>query len=205
MFSGIVESIGTIIKMTIENSCYVLTIKPHLTFNDLTIGDSIAINGVCLTITHFTAQNFTVTIVPETLKRSNLSKLQLNDNVNIERSLQLNARIGGHMVQGHVDDQGHILELTTIDRGAQLIKISYPPHLANYLVTKGYVTLDGMSITLIEVTENWFTITLIPHTQAVTIANHYQVGTSINIEVDILGKYIEKLARSTHASNATTC
>lgn len=194
MFSGIVECIGTISDVLDADGCKHFTITPALPFDDIAIGDSIAVNGVCLTVTQFTASQFNVTAVPETLRLTNLSQLSVSDHVNLERSLKCNSRIGGHFVQGHVDAVGEILELKHDQQSSALIiKISLPLHLQNKVVNKGYITLDGMSITVIHSAEDGFTITLIPHTQSATIAQHYRIGSQINIEVDILGKYVEKM------------
>ena len=194
MFSGIVEAIGFITAMAMQDGCKNLTITPAIPFDDLMIGESISVNGICLTVTHFTATDFSVTMVPETLRLTNLDFLKLNDIVNLERSLKVGARIGGHYVQGHVDGIGEIMEITHDNSAALLVKISLPEKLANYVVNKGYITLDGMSITIIESTPHWFTVTFIPHTKAVTITNQYAIGSKINIEADIFGKYVEKMA-----------
>lgn len=194
MFSGIVECIGYITAIVMQNGCKQLTIKPAIPFDDLHIGDSVSINGICLTVTQFTANDFNVTVVPETLRLTNLDAVEINDSVNLERSLKLGARMGGHYVQGHVDGVGEILDIKHDNSAAWLVKISLPEKLANYVVRKGYITLDGMSITIIDVTPDWFTVTFIPHTQEVTITNQYKVGKKINIESDIFGKYIEKIA-----------
>lgn len=194
MFSGIVEVIGYITALVMQDGCKHFSITPAIPFEDLVIGESISVNGICLTVTNFTATSFDVTTVPETLRLTNLDFLKLNDTVNLERSLKMGARIGGHYVQGHVDGIGEILEITHDNSAALLVKISLPEKLANYVVNKGYITLDGMSITVIESTPHWFTVTFIPHTQAVTITNQYIVGYKINIEADIFGKYVEKMA-----------
>jgi len=192
MFNGIVETISQVLAITLSNDCHHFIIELPSDFNDLKMGDSISINGVCLTITKLAAQTFHVTAVPETLRLTNLKHLKVNDTVNLERSLSMHGRIGGHLMQGHVDGVGHIQELTH-DGNAWLVKIGTSSDLTKYMVAKGFVTLDGMSITLISVHTDWFTVTLIPHTQEATIAHHYRVGTEINIEVDMMGKYIEKL------------
>lgn len=193
MFSGIVECIGTIIALSIDQGCkhFVIAAKDNL--DDLNIGDSIAINGVCLTITSFTEDTFSVTAVPETLRLTNLDTLEEGNIVNIERSLKVDARIGGHYVQGHVDGVGTILDIQNDHSNALLVKISIPAHLAKYVVNKGYISLDGMSITVIQSTTEWFTVTFIPHTQDVTIVKQYRKNIPINIEVDMMGKQIEKL------------
>lgn len=193
MFSGIVEAIGHISFINLQDGCKHFSIVPAFPFDDISIGDSISINGICLTVTDFTPNHFNVTAVPETLRLTNLDNLKVNDPVNLERSLKMGSRMGGHYVQGHVDGRGHILEMTYDDSAAMLVKISNPEVLSKYIVEKGYITLDGMSITVIKTTPQWFTVTLIPHTQQVTIVHQYSVGSMINLEVDIVGKYIEKM------------
>lgn len=205
MFGGIVETTGKITKLELVDGCQHMTITPAQLFDDVNIGDSIAVNGVCLTVTQLTKTSFDVTAVPETLRLTNLSQLATHSEVNLERSLKYNSRIGGHYMQGHVDGVGEILEIKRDNSDALLIKISIPANLAKYTVSKGYITLDGMSITLIETQPTWFTITLIPHTQTVTIAKNYKVGSKINIEVDMMGKYIEKIVGAhLHASTGET-
>lgn len=193
MFSGIVEAIGRILKVTVisESKQFVIT-RPQ-SFTAINIGESIAVNGVCLTVTEFDDVSFTVTAVPETLSRTNLQALQLSSAVNLERAMRLDSRLGGHFVQGHVDAVGKVLELVPVDDLAYLLKIAVPEQLTRYIVPKGFITLDGMSLTVIDVTDDWFTVTLIPHTLAVTISQHYQVNQLINLEVDMISKYIEKI------------
>ena len=195
MFSGIVEMMGTILEINMINGCKQFTIAPAESLTDLSIGDSIAINGVCLTITEFDSNSFKVSAVPETLRVTNLDYLSVNQTVNLEQSLRYGDRIGGHFVQGHVDATGEILEIVSDHSDAWIVKISLPEKLIPYLVPKGYITLDGMSITVIDVFPHAFTVTLIPHTKHVTIAQHYQLGSKINLEADMMGKYIENLVR----------
>jgi riboflavin synthase len=194
MFGGLVETTGEITQIDTVDGCKTFTIASALPFTDVVIGDSIAVNGVCLTVTTISSQTFQVTAVPETLRLTNLNDLTVKQAVNLERSLKADARIGGHNVQGHVDTTGQVIALSHDSKSnALIVKIEIDPTWSKYMVNKGYITLDGMSITIIESTPTWFTITLIPHTQAVTIAKNYHIGSRINIEVDILGKYIEKL------------
>jgi riboflavin synthase len=193
MFSGIVETVGNILDIQIIEGCKKLSISPKNNFDDLVIGESISVNGVCLTVTDFSHDIFHVTAVPETLRLTNLNHLDIGSSVNLERSLKLNSRLGGHYVQGHVDGMGQILEIKNDHSNAWLVKINVPEKLAKYLVAKGYIALDGMSITIIQAEPDWITVTFIPHTQEVTITQHYACGQWINIEVDIMGKYIEKL------------
>jgi riboflavin synthase len=202
MFSGIVETIGFIKQLVNLQDCLQLTISPQLSFTDLHIGDSVSVNGVCLTVTRFDATSFDVTIVPETLRLTNLGNLEINSLVNLERALPANGRFGGHYVQGHVDGIAEIIDLTIDGKQALLVTIKTTPALSKYIVNKGYITLDGMSITVIKAKADAFTVTFIPHTQAATIVQHYQIGTQINLEVDILAKYVEKLLASSSDSHA---
>jgi riboflavin synthase len=192
MFSGIVETIGIIQDITFLTDCIHFVIRPNILFDDLAIGDSVSVNGVCLTVTRLTDTSFSCTAVPETLRITNLGYLTKNSTVNLERSLKLNARIGGHYVQGHVDAAAEIIELKKTE-SSWLTKILLPPHLQKYVVSKGYITIDGMSITVIETTPEWFSVMFIPHTKEVTIVNQYDEGTKVNLEVDIISKYVEKL------------
>jgi riboflavin synthase len=193
MFSGIVETTGTVVNLTWLHDCMQISVVPEIKFDDLQIGDSISVNGVCLTVTAFDAQQFRVEIVPETLRLTNLKLLTENTRVNLERSLKANARIGGHNVQGHVDTTGRIIQIEPDGAEALIATIAVKPAIAKYIVNKGYVSIDGMSITVIKADTENFTVTFIPHTQQTTIAHQYRTGTDVNIEVDIMGKYIEKL------------
>ena len=195
MFSGIVSEIGIIKRIHNKIDSIDFSIQVPATFNDITLGESIAVNGVCLTVTYFEFETtiIHVTAVPETLRLTNLGQLTENSPVNLERSITLATRLGGHYVQGHVDAVGDILDIQPDGKSALLIKISIPKNLEKYIIPKGYITLDGMSITIIHTLSDGFTVTLIPHTQENTIAKYYVIGKKINLEVDILGKYIEKL------------
>lgn len=200
MFSGIVETLGIINRIIQQHDCMLLNISPNMSFDDLIVGDSVSVNGVCLTVTALQEKSFDVTVVPQTLRVTNLHGLIEGSPVNLERSLQVGARIGGHYVQGHVDGLGEIIALEADGKDALIAKIRFPDELNKYVVNKGYITLDGMSITVIDSADSWLAVTFIPHTQQVTVVNQYQVGTKINIEVDILGKYVEKiLGEQTHA------
>lgn len=193
MFSGIVSAIGIIQRILKHQDSIDFIICIPNTFTHLEIGESIAVNGVCLTVTDFTQTTISVTAVPETLRITNLGQLTENNLVNLERSITLNTRLGGHYVQGHVDATGEILDIQADGNAAILVKISMPKELGKYIVRKGYITLDGMSITVIDTAPDWFTVTFIPHTQKATIVQYYHVGSKINLEVDILSKYVEKL------------
>ncbi len=192
MFNGIVEAVAAIKNIHQAHGSIDFSIAKPNAFDDLFVGASVSVNGVCLTVTRFSEHEFDVTAVPETLRVTNLSSLKKDDEVNVERAMKMDSRIGGHYVQGHVDAIGEILEIQQ-EGGALLVKIGVESAITKYLVKKGYVGLDGMSITVIDVTSDWFTVTLIPQTQMTTISGRYQKGAKINIEVDILGKYIAKI------------
>ncbi len=191
MFGGIVETVGVVQAVTLVKDCKQFTISPQKQFDDLKIGDSIAINGVCLTVTAVHPDYFNFTAVPETLALTTLGKLQRGSIVNLERALKVNERIGGHYVQGHIDGIGELAALE--EQGAAwLVTIKIAPRLAQYVVKKGYVAVDGMSLTVVEEATDQFSVVFIPHTQAATIVKAYCLGTQLNIEVDIVGKYVEK-------------
>jgi riboflavin synthase len=203
MFNGIVETVGIVLDLFEKEDCIYLCISKHPAFNDLKIGDSIAVNGICLTITDISHDNFKVTVVPETIRKTNLKTLVIGSPVNLERSLKVTDRIHGHYLQGHVDAVSQIIEMIDEGKDARLVKISVPDHLRKYIIKKGYIALDGMSITVIDAKDDWISITLIPHTINSTIAKAYQVGSLINTEVDIFGKYIEKIfGEIKHASTS---
>ena len=192
MFTGIVETIGTVQDIQTHHELKRLQIFAPAIMQDVHVNDSIAVNGVCLTVIACDAQSFTVQVVPETLRKTNLGLLQLNFLVNLERSLLPTSRLGGHFVQGHIDDTAKILSMKS-EGDAWLVQFSLPKSLCKYVVNKGFVAIDGMSLTVIEAHADEFTVTLIPHTQQITIAGNYREGTVVNIEVDILAKYIERV------------
>ncbi len=192
MFGGIVETTGLVTAERFENGCKHLCIAPLRLFDDLRIGDSVSVNGVCLTVTQVQQDSFQCTAVPETLALTNLGLLSVQAEVNLERALKAVDRIGGHAVQGHVDGIGEIRRIEQ-QGAALLVTIQAAPALMKYLVKKGYAALDGMSITLVDVGDDWFSVTFIPHTREATIVKNYQIGDKLNVEVDILGKYVEKL------------
>jgi len=192
MFTGLVEEVGKIKKIVEVLMGKRFFIQAHAVLHNVKIGDSIAINGTCLTVTEFTENGFWVDVVAETLRCTNLGLLTEGGAVNLEASLTLQKPLGGHLVQGHVDATGKIIEISN-EGDAKLLKIRFPKKLRPYLVAKGYIALDGMSLTLINVLEDSFTLTLIPHTQSVTIAGAYQVGQTVNLETDIMAKYAENM------------
>lgn len=195
MFSGITETLGLIQQIREENHCTHFIIQHHGLFDDLNIGDSVAVNGTCLTVTQFDSTTFSVTAVPETLRVTNLGLLKINSSVNLERAIRANQRIGGHYVQGHVDTLATINAIEQDGEGAIIVDFSLEKKWQRYLIHKGYIAIDGMSLTVMETHDQGFKVTFIPHTQAVTVVQHYVVGHRVNIEVDMMSKTIEKLMR----------
>lgn len=191
MFSGIVEEIGTIKNIIVTPNWTEFCINANLTLNETKIGDSIAVNGTCLTVTKQDDTSYTFQAVPETLSKTNLKDLTLGNKVNLERAITGHSRIGGHMVQGHVDRVCNFIEFQTQENG-MYGKFSLPSSLQNLIVNKGFITLDGMSLTVVECYQDYFTIAFIPHTITATIVQFYQPQQSINLEVDIIGKYVQQ-------------
>ncbi|MBB70834.1 MAG: riboflavin synthase [Legionellales bacterium] len=189
MFTGIVEAIGTVIDVQPNHENMTVTLRHNLNIDNIKIGDSIAVNGVCLTIIAFDHHQLQADVMPETMGCTNLGGLKPGVEVNLEKSLLANSPIGGHFVQGHVDETVAVLAINT-DNEIRL-RIALPQQYRECIVHKGYVAIDGMSLTVAACTNEYFEIALIPHTLANTIAQHYQPGTLINLEVDILAKYIQ--------------
>ena len=192
MFTGLIEETGTVLAAVRGDNSFDLTVTAQTVLDGVANGDSIAINGVCLTVTHFDAHSFTVGLAPETRARTNLGSLLPGDAVNLERSVTANTRMGGHYVQGHVDGTGQIIERRA-DEDALWITIRTDPALMRYIVTKGYVAIDGTSLTVVDTGADWFNVTLIAYTQTRIILPNKPVGASVNLEVDILAKYVERL------------
>lgn len=191
MFTGIIEEIGTIDKINQKNEAIVMTIRANKILEDVNLGDSIAVNGVCLTVTSFTPNQFTVDIMPETVRATSLRMLQKGSNVNLERAMAANGRFGGHFVSGHVDGIGTIVKKEPLDN-AVYYEIEIPESLRPYILLKGSVAIDGTSLTIFKVTDTTFTISIIPHTLSETIIGSKGPGDIVNIECDMLAKYIEQ-------------
>ena len=188
MFTGIVEEIGTINNLV--NS--VLTIQAEKVLTDIKLGDSISVNGTCLTVVNFTESKFSVDLAPETLRRTTFGDLNSGDTVNLERALSANDRFGGHMVQGHVDATGRVISIR--DEGdSSIFRISNPKRLKPYLVEKGFIAIDGISLTIVKALTSSFTLSVIPYTRINTNLRDQRIGGKVNLEVDILAKYVENL------------
>ena len=195
MFSGIVEEVGTIASRDERPGGITLTLQAKTVLGGAAIGDSIAVNGACLTVVRFDDQTFDVEMAPETMRKTSLAQCQQGDGVNLERSLTANGRVGGHFVQGHVDSTAEIIAMEPDGEGV-IATFRAPIDLMRYIVPKGYVAIDGMSLTVVDTGPDWFTISFISHTRAVTVVQQYAPGRVVNLEVDILGKYVEKLLES---------
>lgn len=191
MFTGIVEEIGTVQALEERDGGWQLTLHGPLASEGARQGDSIAVNGVCLTVTRRSGGLLTFGIAPETLARSNLGDLEPDSHVNLERSLPASGRIGGHFVQGHVDGTGVLAERQP-DGDSLRIAVQAPPEVLRYLVPKGYVAVDGTSLTVIDVLADRFTFMLVAYTQAHILLPGLPLGARVNLEVDVLAKYAEK-------------
>ena len=192
MFTGIVEEIGKIksIKNGVKSS--ILSIQGDRIFEDIHLGDSIAVNGVCLTVTSFNNKIFTADVMNETLSRSSLGNLKVGSYVNLERAMSANGRFGGHIVSGHIDGVGTIIKIEK-DDNAIWYTIKSEDKLMKYIVEKGSIAIDGISLTVAKVYKCNFSVSIIPHTANETILSHKSVGDNVNLENDIIGKYVEKL------------
>ena len=189
MFTGIVEELGTVGSL----KSGVLIVDASLVLEDLDVKDSICVNGTCLTVTGLTGKGFQVDVVPETLRRTNLGELTSGSKVNLERSLQMGGRLGGHIVQGHVDGTGEISSIAE-DGDAYLYSFAVSPELSRYIVQKGFICVDGISLTVVDCADDEFTVTLIPYTREHTVLGTKSEGNKVNLEADIMAKYIEKLS-----------
>ncbi|HZG71410.1 MAG TPA: riboflavin synthase [Chondromyces sp.] len=192
MFTGIIEEIGTVEKISRNQESLSMSIAAKKVLEDVALGDSIAVNGVCLTVTSFTKSHFTADVMPETFRDTSLKIITSGSRVNLERAMSANGRFGGHFVSGHIDGVGTISGKKRIEN-ALYITIAFPPAFRTYLLEKGSVALDGTSLTIFKVDENELTISLIPHTQEESILASKAVGDPVNIECDMLAKYVEKM------------
>lgn len=191
MFTGIVEEVGKISKIEEGKDFLHITIEGSKVLNPLNLGDSVAVNGVCLTVTNFNNSSFTADVMAETLKKSSLKILSKGSLVNLERAVTLNKPLGGHIVSGHIDGTGEIINIKK-EGIATLLEVKTKETLLKYMVPKGSVALDGVSLTLVDIKEKSFTVSLIPHTKEETILMNKNIDDIINIECDVLGKYIYK-------------
>ena len=191
MFTGIIEELGTIKDLSPGGSIRILADR---VLEGTNIGDSIAVNGICLTVTELNGDGFTADVMPETLKRTSLSLLRRGDKVNLERAMAADGRFGGHIVSGHIDGTGKIREYKK-DGNAVWVTISADDDILRLVVEKGSIAIDGISLTVAEVTDTYFKVSIIPHTAGETTLLLKNTGDPVNLETDIVGKYVEKLLR----------
>jgi riboflavin synthase len=188
MFTGIVEEIG-VVKETGQDR---LAFKAHKVLVGMEVGDSIAVNGACLTVVFLENLGFSVDVMPETLRCTNIGGLHYNDQVNLERALTFGERLGGHLVLGHVDDTGEVMDVTT-EETAHIMRISAPAKLMPYIVDKGFIAVDGVSLTIVDFDDFSFVVSLVAYTTEYTTLGRRKPGDIVNLETDIIAKYVESL------------
>jgi riboflavin synthase len=191
MFTGITEELGKVSLLQPNK----LVVRARKVLEGTGIGDSVSVNGACLTIVEFGSDYFSMEVVPETMRRTNLGLLKVGDEVNLERPLALGSRLGGHLVQGHVDERGKVVSLRP-EGDAVIIRFQAPREVMRYVVVKGFIAIDGISLTVVERDETSFTVSVIPHTRQNTTLGKRRVGDTVNLEVDIIAKYVEALTQS---------
>ncbi|MGH8978258.1 MAG: riboflavin synthase [Acidimicrobiia bacterium] len=193
MFTGIVEELGHVRAIVPNEGGARIEIEAKRVVEDAAIGDSIAVNGCCLTVVDCSATGWAADAVTETLQRTNLGDLRAGDPVNLERPLRLADRLGGHLVQGHVDGPGTLRQRTPHTDGSETMRFAAPRNVLRYVVHKGSITVDGISLTVAALNDAWFEVAVIPHTLAVTTLGSAEPGTRVNLEVDLIAKYVERL------------
>jgi riboflavin synthase len=194
MFTGLIESLGTVVSFTRSSAAAILSVSTTLPAEEFRVGDSVAVNGICLTVTGTASGVLSFDVSPETIARSSFESLRAGDRVNLERALRAGDRLGGHIVTGHIDCCGRLSKIEHTS-GCYVLTFTLPGNHARYLVEKGSVAIDGISLTVNDVSSEGFTVTIIPHSFANTTLSGIRPGNRVNIETDILGKYVEKLAQ----------
>ena len=192
MFTGLVEELGKVKKIDRGAKSIRLTVVANKVLSDVQIGDSIAVNGTCLTVVEYADKWFTADVMPETLNSTALAGFQIGGTVNLERTLRAGDRFGGHIVSGHIDGIGTIIAKDTNDN-AIVVRIKAGPEVMRYIVKKGSIAIDGISLTVVNYDSDWFTVSLIPHSAAKTTLGFKKTGDVVNLEADVIGKYVEKL------------
>jgi riboflavin synthase len=199
MFTGIVEGQGEVVDLALAPGDAGARLQVRAPWLDgLRVGDSVAVNGCCLTVTALDPESFTADVMVESLRRTALGRLGPGDRLNLERPLRLGDRLGGHLVQGHVDGLGRVLERRKAGEGplgeaSEELRLGLDPELARYVVAKGSITINGVSLTVVEAGQDWLTVSLVPHTMAVTNLGALGQGDEVHLEVDVLAKYVERL------------
>lgn len=200
MFTGIIEETGTIKNIKVSGNSATIAVNANIVLQDTKIGDSICTNGICLTVTDMGKGYFCADVMAETMRRTNLGSLTTGDKVNLERALLLNTRLGGHIVSGHIDGTATISNMAKEDN-AVWIEITANNNILKYIVEKGSVAIDGISLTVAKLTNNSFSVSIIPHTGEETVLLNKKKGDLVNIECDIIGKYVDKLIHFSNNSN----
>ena len=203
MFTGIIEEIGTVISIKHTSQEAKISISAKKIFSDLKLGDSVAVNGVCLTASDISGECFTADVMNETFSRSSLSELTYGSHVNLERAMAANGRFGGHIVAGHVDGTGVITNIKK-DDNAIWYTIKTDSSILKYIIEKGSVAIDGISLTIANITTDSFSVSIIPHTEKETILSEKVLGDKVNLENDLIGKYVEKLLRKNEENKNTS-
>ena len=203
MFTGIIEEIGTVISIKHTSQEAKISISAKKIFSDLKLGDSVAVNGVCLTASDISGESFTADVMNETFSRSSLSELTYGSHVNLERAMAANGRFGGHIVAGHVDGTGVITNIKK-DDNAIWYTIKTDSSILKYIIEKGSVAIDGISLTIANITTDSFSVSIIPHTAKETILSEKVLGDKVNLENDLIGKYVEKLLRKNEENKNTS-
>ena len=191
MFTGIIEDLGEVTNLAEDNGNLQITIKSDIT-HELKIDQSVAHNGVCLTVVNIDGNEYTVTAIKETMDKSNIGQLHVGDRVNLERAMKMNARLDGHIVQGHVDQTATCVGVETLD-GSWVYSFEYDPKLNNVTIEKGSITVDGVSLTVVDSREHTFNVAIIPYTYEHTRFKDYEKGSVVNLEFDVIGKYVARL------------
>jgi riboflavin synthase len=197
MFTGIVEGTGTVVALTRSGSGDGARLEVDAPWppGELAVGDSVAVDGCCLTVVARTPGGFAADLVAETLRRTALGRLAMGARVNLERPLALGGRLGGHLVQGHVDGVGHVVARRAVGEGGEEVRVELPDDLARYVVEKGSIAVDGISLTVAGVGQGWFAVALVPHTLATTTLGERAPGDPVHLEVDVVAKYVERLVQ----------
>ncbi len=195
MFTGLIEEVGKIKSFKKTGDSMVLSLEAANILGDAVIGDSIAVNGICLTVTSINNTSFTVDVMPETMHKTSLKDLNVGSHVNLERAMTPNRRFGGHFVAGHVDGVAQLIDKKAVDN-AIYFTFKIDPSVTNYMIPKGSISIDGISLTLVDVHKDGFSVSIIPHTIEQTNLKYKKIGDLVNIEVDMIGKFVEKAVRN---------
>lgn len=204
MFTGIIEAVGTLAAITPKGDDISVTVSSDkLDMSDVKLGDSIATNGVCLTVVDFSENSYTADLSLETLKRTGFASYKVGDKANLEKAMLPTTRFGGHIVSGHVDGVGEVIERNQTGRAIEFW-IQYPPELGKYIAEKGSITVDGISLTVNDLRKNAFKLTIVPHTAGETTIDSFVVGRAVNLEVDVIARYLERLVIGNKEEQSTS-